>query len=75
MFGSQDIPLFLGGDVGVYLCRHNGAMSQELLYVADIHILLQQKCGKGVPEHMGRDVQMHPGKVGIFLNHKSNRLV
>ena len=53
--------------MGVYLGGGDGAVPKKPLYVADIHVLLQQKRGKGMPEHMGRDVYVLTAQKGVFV--------
>lgn len=38
--------------MGVNLGGGDGAMPQNMLYIADIYILLEQLCRKGMPKHM-----------------------
>lgn len=75
MLMHQNIFLLGVGDVGVDFCCADGAVSQHLLDVADIHILLQQECGKGMAKHVGRDVLAEAGKAGIAADHKADGLV
>ena len=49
-----------GGDVSVDLRGRDRAVAEEGLYVADVHACLQERCRKGVPEHMRRDM---PGRL------------
>ncbi len=56
MFFRQQYGLLAGGNVGINLCRGNGAVPQKGLDISNIHPGLQQLRGKGVTEHMGRYV-------------------
>ena len=75
MLMHQNILLLGVGDVGIDFCCADGAVSQHLLDVADIHILLQQECGEGVAKHVGRDVLTETSKAGIAADHKADGLV
>ncbi len=56
--------------------RHvDGAVSQHLLNIADIHVRIQQTGRKGVAEHMRRDVLLDGGQRSIFVDHSAHRLI
>lgn len=71
----QDFLLLVGADVGVNLRGGDGAVSEDMLYVADVHVFLQQLCGKGMAEHMGR--QMLGDFQGFLIagNQQAHRLL
>ena len=52
----QDFFLLVGADVGVDLRGSDGAVSKDMLNVADVHVFLQQLCGEGMAKHMGRQM-------------------
>lgn len=52
----QDFLLLVGADVSVNLRGGDGAVSEDMLDVADIDIFLQQLCSEGMAEHMGRQM-------------------
>ncbi len=61
MFGLQNLPLFARVDMRVNLGRGDGAMAQQTLNVADIHIFFQQQGRKCVAECVGRDMFLDTG--------------
>lgn len=48
--------MLVGADVGVNLRGSDGAVSEDMLYVAYVHVFLQQLCSEGMAEHMGRQM-------------------
>ena len=46
MLICKDVFLLCARHVGVDFCRADGAVAEHSLYVADVNVLLQQKCGK-----------------------------
>lgn len=56
IFMVQDFLLLVGADVGVNLRGGDGAVSEDMLDVADIDIFLQQLCSEGMAKHMGRQM-------------------
>lgn len=52
IFLIQNFFLLVGADMGVNLGGGDGAVPQNMLYIADIYILLEQLCRKGMPKHM-----------------------
>lgn len=59
----------------INLRRADGTVSKHPLNVADIDVLLQQKRGKRMPEHMRRDVLRDARKLRIMIDHKTDRLI
>lgn len=59
----------------VNLSRYDRAVSQQLLYVSDIHILFEKQGGEGMAEHMGGDMLCDSGCLTVLVDHESNRLV
>jgi len=72
--GFQDGTLFGGSGVEVDLGGGNGTVSQKILNVFDVHTFFQQKAGKGMAEHVGRDPVENTGVVRVFQNHVPNAL-
>lgn len=56
VFMVQDFLLLVGADVGIDLRGGDGAVSEDMLNVADVHVFLQQLCGEGMAKHMGRQM-------------------
>lgn len=75
MFGGKDIPLFRQGDMRVNLRGVDGTVSQHFLNITDVDIRFQETGGKGVTEHVGRDVQMDGSKRSVLLNHSAHGLI
>ena len=75
MFPGQNIPLLGHCHVGIDFCNVDGAVPQHFLNVADIHIGFQQAGGKGMAEHMGRNMLLNGGQGGIFVDNSPDRLV
>lgn len=65
----QNNPLLSCTDMGVDLRGGDGAVSEHVLNIPDVHILLQQERRKGVTEHMWGNVLPNAGLPGVFLNH------
>ena len=61
--------------MGIDFSGADRAMPQYSLDIPDINILFQQESGKGVPEHMGRQVLFDVGKLGIAVNHEADGLI
>lgn len=72
---NQNILLLCVGNMGIYLRCTDGTMPQHPLYIPDIHVLLQQKCRKGMPEHMRGDVLADAGQLRVAEDHIPHRLV
>lgn len=56
IFMVQYFLLLVGADMGVNLSGGDGAVSEDMLYIADVHVLFQQLCGEGMSEHVGRQM-------------------
>ena len=52
-----------------------GAVSQQLLDDTDIHIGVQKAGGKGMAEHVWRNMEVYGSKRGILVYHSAHRLV
>ena len=50
-------------------------MPKHLLYVANIHVSLQQTGCKRMAEHMRRDMLLDGGRLAVFVNHPADALV
>lgn len=61
MLGCQDVALLGKCDMRVDLSDIDGAVSEHLLDITDIHICLQQAGSEGVAEHMRGDVLIDRG--------------
>ena len=61
--------------MSVNLSRYDRTVTQQLLYVSDIHILFKKQGGEGVPEHMGCNMLRDSGSLTVLVDHESNRLV
>ena len=46
IFMVQDFFLLVGADVGVDLRGSDGAVSKDMMNVADVHVFSQQLCGE-----------------------------
>lgn len=75
MLALENPLLLAGGHMRIDLGRCDGAMPQELLNVADIHVFLQQECSKGMAEHMRRNVDGNAGQLCISCDHIPHRLL
>lgn len=75
IFPHQDIPLLMGRDMRIDLRCHNRAVSKNLLDIADIHILFQQKRGKGMAEHMRRNMLGKLSRIRVAVDHKPDGLL
>ena len=75
MFSGENIFLFGHGYVGIDLSNINGAVSKHFLYVADVDISFQQAGGKGMTEHVWRNMEVYGSKRGILVYHSAHRLV
>lgn len=52
----QDFFLLVGADVGVDLRGSDGAVSKDMLNVADVHVFLQQLCSEGMAKQDRKSV-------------------
>ena len=75
MPGSQNVPLFGHGHMGIYFGHIDGAVAQHFLDIADIDIGFQKACGKGMSEHVRGNMQADGSKGGIFSDHSADGLV
>jgi hypothetical protein len=74
VFCGEDLALFFQGNLGVDLRCQDGTVAQHSLYVADIHVFLQQQGGESVPEHMRRYIQVNGGFGAEPFYQKTDRL-
>ena len=75
MFSGENIFLFGHGYVGIDLSNINGAVSKHFLYVTDVDICFQQAGGKGMTEHVRRDMHFYRCQGSVLIDHSSNGLV
>ena len=75
MFRPENIPLLGHGYVCIDFRNMNGTVPQHLLNIADIHVCFQQTCGKGMPEHVGCDMQLDGSERGVFVDHSADGLI
>ena len=75
MFVDKNILLLGIRYMGIDFGRTDGAVSQHFLDIPYIHILFQQESGKGMPEHMGRNMLADTGLLRIPVYHKTDGLV
>ena len=75
VLAHQNILLLRVRHVGVNLRRADGAVSEHPLYIADVNVLLQQKGGEGVAEHVRGDVLADAGEPRVTVYHKADGLV
>ena len=75
MPGRKDIPLLCHRDMRIDFRDIDRTVPQHLLDIPYIHISLQQRSGKGMPEHVRGDVLFYAGKSGVFVYHPPDRLV
>ena len=75
IFMVQDFFLLVGADVGVDLRGSDGAVSKDMLNVADVHVFLQQLCGEGMAKHMGRQMLGDFQRFLIAGNQQAHRLL
>lgn len=61
--------------MSIDLCSYDGTVAQYLLDIPDVHILLQQQGGEGMPEHVRRDMLRQFGHIRIPVDHIADRLV
>jgi hypothetical protein len=73
--GAQDISLPGYGHMCIDFCDFDGTVSKHFLDVADVHVGFQQAGGKGVAEHMRRDVHVNVCQGAVFADHPLNGLV
>ena len=59
--------------VGIYLCRLEGAMSEELLYLAQVAPLVQHPRSEGMPEHMGRCFTLNANTFELSIDYALHR--
>ena len=64
---AHDAAQLGGGGVGVALGSLYGAVAQQRLDVADVHIVFEQHGGKGVPEHVRGHVRLGSAALGKLL--------
>ena len=74
VFMVQDFLLLVGADVGIDLRGGDGAVSEDMLNVADVHVFLQQLCGEGMAKHMGRQMLGDFQRFLIAGNQQAHRL-
>ena len=75
MLIHQNILLLSVGHMGIDFSRADRTVSKHFLNIADVDILFQQQSSKGVSEHMGSNMLFYSGKIGIAVDHKTDRLV
>lgn len=65
----QNNPLLSCTDMGVDLRGGDGAVSEHVLNIPDVHILLQQERRKGVPLRYNKDKRKNPvfSRVSAFV--------
>ena len=61
--------------MGIDLSNVNGAVSKHFLYVADVNISFQQAGGKGMTEHVRRDMHFYRCQGSVLIDHSSDGLV
>ena len=59
----------------VDLRRGDRPVAQELLDEPDVHSFFQQKCRRGVPQHVRGHVEKHPGVPGVPAERGSHGLL
>ena len=55
-------------DVSVYLCGRQVTVTKQQLNHPQIRIVIDQMCGKGVPERMWRQVRRNPAALRVGLD-------
>lgn len=75
MLSGENIFLFGHGYVGIDLSNINGAVSKHFLYVTDVDICFQQAGGKGMTEHVRRDMHFYRCQGSVLIDHSSDGLV
>ena len=75
MLRHQNIPLLRHRHMRIDFRNINRTMPQHFLNIPDVHIRLQQTCGKSMPEHMRRDMLLDGGESGILIDHPADGLV
>ena len=75
MFIKQNVFLLYIGYMCVDFGSADGTVAKNPLDISDINVLLQQKSGKGMPEHMRCQVLWNVGKPGIAVDHKTDGLI
>lgn len=75
VFILQNFLLLAGAHICVALCSLDRAVSQYGLDDPDIHVLVQEGFGEGMPEHVWGNVQLSAGPGGVFVDHIADGLV
>ena len=67
--GIYGLTQMRGVEMGVYLCRENALVPQQLLYLSNVGSTLQQMGGKGVAECVRADTLVYSCNFCILLYH------
>ena len=63
---AQYLLLGMLGRVQVNLGGGDAAVSQKVLYIPDVHSLVQQHGGESMSEHVGCDFSLYACQLGVF---------